>query len=195
MKIHKLLLVGILLVITVSCGTPSIGIQPTNNPDSTTPEVAPSVIATKKGNYETDVYRFTIPEGWGLTLSQGEHYDLGVQKNITIHDKSNSKKSVAFFSISSASMSDGETLQSRFDQAYKKGPEIENAVTNPLESDELSGIDITYGRPWGEPRWIFHDVWLEKDGVVYVLTFQSYPNTYETHAETFDSILDSFSFK
>lgn len=92
-------------------------------------------------------------------------------------------------------MSEGESLQSRFDQAYMKKPEIENVVINPFESVVLSGIDITYDRPWGEPWWKFHDIWLEKDGVVYVLTFQSYPNTYETHAPTFDSIMDSFTFK
>ena len=205
MNKRMVLLFGVLLVIANACGGPVTEVQNTKIPGTaateiTASEIAPSQITTpkiptKEGLYENDVYSFIIPKGWGLTLSSGEHYDLGVQKNITIHNSSNAKKSVAFFTIASAALGDGETLESHFDQAYKKGPEIENAVINPFESEALTGIDITYGRPWGEPRWIFHDVWLEKDGFVYVLTFQSYPNTFETHAQTFASILDSFTFK
>lgn len=185
MKKRMLLLFGILLVVANSCGFPSTEIQTTKIPE----------ITTQEGIYENDVFSFTIPEGWGRTLSDGEHKDLGVEKNIWIHNKSLPNKSGAFFTIASAPLSDGETLESRFSQAYKKGPQIENAVTNPFERDTLSGIEITYDRPWGEPWWRFHDIWLEKDGVVYVLSFQAYPNTFETHAQTFDSILDSFSFK
>lgn len=200
MKKCILFLFGILLVVANSCGIPSTEIQTTNIPESTTPEMTvPEIsqpeIVTKEGLYENDVFSFSIPEGWGLTQSQGYHYDLNTEKNITIHNDSDAKKSVAFFTISSAPMAEGETLQSLFDGAYQKGPDIENAVITPFERDTLSGIDITYNRPWGEPRWIFHDIWLEKDGVVYVLTFQSYPNTYETHALTFDVIMESFSFK
>lgn len=200
MKFRVLLLFGMLIAFTSSCAIPSTATQTTQFLTSTTPEMptsSPKTTDTRtiEGLYQTDVYGFTIPDGWGLTQSEGDHYDLNTKKNITIHNKSSAKGSVAFFTISSATMADGKTLQSYFDAAYQKGPAIENAVITPFERDTLIGIDITYGRPWGEPRWLLHDVWLENDQVVYVLTFQSYPNTFEEHADTFSSILDSFFFQ
>jgi len=195
-----LYLFGILLFIVSSCVLPSTEIQDTKIPeeitlDTTVPEITLPEGAIEAGVYQTDLYRFNIPDGWGVTESQAEHYDLNTKKNVTIHNKSSAKESAAFFTISSAPIANGETLQSLFDQAYKKGPEIENAIVNTYEKDTFSGIDVTYGRPWGEPRWLFHDIWLENGGSVYVLTAQSYPNSYETHADTFDSIMESFSFK
>jgi TolB protein len=184
MKTRVIILLGILLVVTLSCRFTSSDFQASKTPE----------FVTKEGIYENDVFNFTIPEGWGLTLSDGEYYDLGVVENITLHNDSLSTKSVAFFTIASAPLSNGETIESLFNQAYKKGPQIENTVTNPFERDALSGVEITYDRPWGEPWWRFHDIWLENDGVVYVLSFHAYPNVFDTHAPTFDSILDSFSF-
>jgi len=205
MNKRMLLLFGIFLFIANACGGPGTEVQTTKIPGIASPEITPSEIAppqgttpkipTKEGLYENDVFSFTIPEGWGLTLSQGEHFDLGVKKIITIHNKSLSKNSVAFFTIASVALPDGETLESRFDQAYKKGPELENAVIKPFEKNSMTGIELTYGRPWGEPRYIFHDIWLEKNGVVYVLSFQAYPDSFEPYTLAFASILDSFSFK
>ena len=78
MKYRILLLFGVLLVIANACSIPGSEVQTTKIPEITTPELAtitPEVIS-KKGQYENDVYSFTIPDGWGLTLSSGEHYSL-----------------------------------------------------------------------------------------------------------------------
>jgi len=181
---YKMLLCGFLLIVLHSCGSMNTEFQDTKTPE----------LPTKEGFYQNDVFNFTIPKGWGIEQSDGEYYDLGVAENITIHNDSLATKSNAFFTIASAPLSNGETIESRLSLAYKKGPQIENAVTNPFERDILSGIEITYDRPWGEPWWKFHDIWLENDGVIYVLSFHAYPNAFETHAQSFDSILDSFSF-
>ncbi len=205
MKALYFFLFGILIIVANACGVPGAEVQNTIIPEITAPGTStaepptPATLtpptAPKDGQYETDFYSFTIPQGWGLTLSQGEFFDLGLQRNFTIHNDPNAKKSVAFFAIASATLSEGETLESRFAQAYKKGPELENAVMNPFETSTLTGIELTYGRPWGEPRYIFHDLWLENDGTVYVLSAYSYPNTYEEHELAFNAILESFSFK
>lgn len=181
---YKMLFCGFLLVLTQSCSSMGTEIQNTKTPE----------LSTKESIYQNDIFAFTIPEGWGIKQSDGEYYDLGVIEDITIHDNSLSTKSNAFFSIASAPLSNGESIESLFSQAYKKGPQIENAVTNLFERDTLSGIEITYDRPWGEPWWKFRDIWLENDGIIYVLSFHAYPNAFESTAESFNSILDSFSF-
>lgn len=200
MKIRMLLLIGILLVAVNSCTIPGTETQTTKPPDIATPEIITTEstvpeITVKEGVYENEVFSFSIPEGWGQTPSDGGYFDLGVNKIITFHNKSLLKKSVAFFTVASVALLDGENLESVYAQAYKKGPEIEDALIRPFEKDSMTGIELTYGRPWGEPRYKFHDIWLESGGIVYLLSFQAYPDSFEPHSLTFAAILDSFSFK
>ncbi len=73
-------------------------------------------------------------------------------------------------------------------------PEIKEASRQPYEQYGLAGFEITYDRPWGEPWWRFHDLWLEKDAVIYVLTFQAYPASFDEFSDVFGEIADSFRF-
>ena len=181
MKNNKLIIAGVLLVITLSCN-----IMIFNDDYSQGSE-----INEKENVYENGIYSFVIPKGWRLTPSDREHYDLGVKKHLMIESGA---KSGASFTIASIPLTADETLKTHFDLAYKKGPQIEEVSTSLFERDVLSGLEISYKRPWGEPWWQFHDIWLEKDGEVYVLSFQAYPNAFDTQTQTFDSILDSFIF-
>lgn len=162
---YKLLFCGFLLVLTQSCNSMGTNIQVTETPE----------LSTKESIYQNDVFSFTIPKGWVMEESEGEYYDLGVAKNITAHKESLATESNAFFSIASAALLDGESIESRFSQAYQKGPQIENAVINPFERDTLSGIEVIYDRPWGEPWWKFHDIWLEKMGLFMYFLFMLIP--------------------
>jgi hypothetical protein len=93
-------------------------------------------------------------------------------------------------------MAGGQDLESRFTQAYQMAvPEIEDESKSLFEHGDLSGYEITYRRPWGEPWWQFHDIWLEKNSVIYLLSFYASPNSFETYSDTFDQILESFQFK
>jgi hypothetical protein len=92
-------------------------------------------------------------------------------------------------------MAGGQGLESRFTQAYQMAvPEIEDASKHLFEQGELSGYEITYKRPWGEPWWQFRDIWLERNSVIYVLSFYTPPNSFETYSDTFEQILESFQF-
>lgn len=105
-------------------------------------------------------------------------------------------KGRVFFVVASSPLAEGQDLESRFTQAYQMAvPEIENASQQLFERGELAGYEITYKRPWGEPWWQFRDVWLEKDGAIYVLSFYASPNSFESYTDTFDQILESFRFK
>jgi len=193
MKTQIILMIGIFLAANLSCRFLSTEGQPTETTEATI-EVTTEA-TTEARTYENDIFIVNIPEGWGTGLSEGEYFDLNVEEKVTIHSAALRINSDAFFTIASSPLATGETLESRFDLAYKKGPQIEDVSTSPFERDTLSGIDITYKRPWGEPWWQFRDIWLEKDGVLYVLSLHTTPNKFESYAETFSLFLDGFSFK
>lgn len=98
--------------------------------------------------------------------------------------------------MASSPLAEGESLESRFAQAYEGAvPEIRDAVQRPFEQGELSGYEMTYLRPWGEPWRQFRDIWVERDGVVYVLSFHTDPGDFESYSGTFQEILESFRFR
>lgn len=181
MTTHKMIVVGVLLVITIACSFMTFGFNSSDIPDN----------AVNENMYENDVYRFLIPEEWELKQSGGEYYDLGVEKDLAVDSGT---KSGTSFTIASAPLDNGETLETRFALAYQEGPQIVEVSTSQFDLGTISGLEISYQRPWGEPWWQFRDIWLEKDSTVYVLSFQAYPNDFDSQAQTFDSILESFSF-
>ncbi len=182
MKKLSLLLFAVLLVATQSCQPASAG-----------PRL-----------YESEAFALTIPAGWetyaetwGREMQAGkEFYGLGVQTVFTMQSPPGQGQGKAFFSIASAPLEDGQTLEERFERAYAEPvPEIEDVVKGPYSRGDLSGFAINYRRPWGEPWWRFNDTWLEKDGVVYVLSFHTSPNGYDAAVEVMEEIVDSFYFK
>ena len=153
--------------------------------------------------FETDAFSFTIPKGWktmaeiwGNEAASGQDlYGLGVQQLAMIQYPPKKGKGKAFFAIASRPLADGEVLEEAFNSAYQSAsPAIEDAVKQPFTQAGLTGFEITYRRPWGEPWWQFRDIWVEKDGAVYVLSFHAPPGSFETYISTFDEIIEGFRF-
>ncbi len=159
---------------------------------------------TEARTFENEKIAFTIPADWQTmeeiwdrpaTLEK-DYKGLGVQEIVTIQYPPKQAQGKVFFVVASSPMAGGQDLESRFVQAYEMAvPKIEDASKHLFEQDELSGYEITYRRPWGEPWWQFRDIWLEKNSVIYVLSFYASPNSFETYSGTFDQILESFQFK
>ena len=154
--------------------------------------------------YESEAFGLTVPAGWetyadtwGSEMPAGrDYYGLGVNWVFTMQHPAGKGKGKAFFSVATAALEDGETLAERFERGYADPmPEIEDVVKGPYSRGGLSGLTINYRRPWGEPWWRFNDIWLEKDGVVYVLSFHTYPGSYDSSVELMDQIVDSFYVK
>lgn len=182
-RVHRLLIsLGFLLTIfLVSCASPA-----------------------KPRTFENDAFSFTIPAHWNTIeeiwnrpdSSAQEYYGLGVQELVAIQYPSIRGKGEAFFAVASSQLQDGQDLESRFNQAYQLvAAEIRDAVKQSFEHGDLSGYEITYNRPWGEGWWKFRDIWLEKDNVIYVLSFHASPNSFENYNDVFEQILESFQFK
>ena len=160
-----------------------------------------SLLPTKERTFENERFAFTIPSGWKTmqeiwdlpAAQENEYYGLGVQEIVMIQYPPQQGKGNVFFAVAWSLLADGENLESRFRSAYESPvPEIEDVTEQAFSQNRLSGYEITYKRPWGEPWWKFRDIWLEKDGVIYVLSFHAYPASFDDYSDTFNEILASF---
>ena len=127
-----------------------------------------------------------------------DYYGLGVGEIIMI---TNARVQVdgtysSYFAVASSPLAGGTDLETRFHQTYDPLiPELREVSQQKFDNGTLSGLEITYQRPWGEPWWQFRDLWVEKDAVIYVLSFHATPNDFKQHQDDFDLILNSFKFK
>jgi hypothetical protein len=156
--------------------------------------------------FENEKFTFTIPEGWQTMeelwkkpqKSERDYYALGVEELIMFTSarvQADGPYSI-YFAIASSPLAGGTDLETRFHQTYDPIiPELREVSQQKFDNGTLRGLEITYQRPWGEPWWQFHDVWVEKDAVIYVLSFHASPNNFEQYQDDIDLILNSFSFK
>ncbi len=180
MKKCKFILMGAFILATLSCSLLS--------PDKKNEE---------QGVFENDAFRFTIPAGWGMALYGGDYNDLNVETVVTVYDNPIMFWSKALFTVATSPL-DGDLL-THFRQTYEN-IELQNTPTiegksQAFERGALSGLEIFYTYPYGEKIYSYHDIWLEKDGFVYVLSFSTWPSEFKNYTEEFDCILDSFQFK
>ena len=181
-KLRLAALILVLLALTLSC----------------------SITPTKARTIDNEYFSFTIPDGWktkeevfGADAAAGQEFKgLGVQELVFIQYPSGKGQGEVFFVVASSPVATGEDLESRFIRVYQSAvPEIEDASQARFEKGQLAGYEITYRRPWGEPWWQFRDVWLEHNGMVYVLSIYAAPGTLDEYSEPYQQILDSFQFK
>ena len=156
--------------------------------------------------FENEKFSFTIPAGWQTMEElwqqpqdpERDYYALGVKEIIMI---TSARLQVdgpygAYFAVASSPLAGGTDLDTRFHQSYDPLiPELREVSQQKFDNGTLSGLEITYQRPWGEPWWQFHDLWAEKDAVIYVLSFHGSPNDFETYKDDFELILQSFNFE
>jgi len=198
MHARKLIVVGLLLSASLACRflfpnweDPPLEIPP--------PFESPRL-------FENDTFSFTIPAGWQtmeelwqIPQNPGrDFYALGVGEIIMITNARVQADGTysSYFAVASSPLAGGIDLETRFHQTYDPLiPELREVSQGEFDAGALSGLEITYQRPWGEPWWQFHDLWVEKDAVIYVLSFHDAPNAIEKHQDDFDLILDSFRFK
>ena len=156
--------------------------------------------------FENEKFSFTLPAGWQTMEElwqqpqdpEKDYYALGVEEMIMITSARLQVDGLysAYFAVASSPLAGGTDLDTRFHQTYDPLiPELREVSQQKFDNGTLSGLEIAYQRPWGEPWWQFNDIWMEKDGVIYVLSFHATPNDFKQHQDDFDLILNSFKFK
>lgn len=173
----------ILLIGSYSCASQ----QPPQQPQPTQVLTPPTAVPAEalETVFEDANLQFTPPAGWKIVPSSGEYFDLGVMELFTITDQATGSQ---FFTIATVPLS-AANLQTAFSSAYLKGPAIEEVEFKTADRGALTGIELLYQRPWGEPRWRFHDLWVVIGDQVYVFSFRTYTTNYEPTINTFDDLL------
>jgi len=198
MDVRKLVIVSLLLFASLAC---RFLIPNWEEP----PTIISSPFESPRP-FENENFSFTIPAGWQTMEELWEqpqepgrdYYALGVGEIIMI---TSARLQVdgpysAYFAVASSPLAGGTDLETRFHQTYDPLiPELREVSQTDFDNGTLSGLEITYQRPWGEPWWQFRDIWLKQDAVIYVLSFHTAPNDFEKYQNDFDLILKSFKFK
>jgi hypothetical protein len=148
--------------------------------------------------YKNELFSFTEPDGWEFKdgssstgINAWNYYNL----NLNILVEIRSKEKLPFITISSREMPVGSTLQKEFTDTYAGAlPEIKEIETSQTTVDGRNSIEKRYDRPWGEPWYYFEDIWLEKYGVIYVISYQSHLNPTATDLDIFEKMLNGIHF-
>ena len=168
--------------------------------------LACQTLTPKAKSFEHSAFSFIIPAGWqtmeelwGYPQEVGkDYYALGLEELIMITNAKVKADGLysSYFAVASSPLAGGTDLETRFHQTYDPLiPDLREVSQLEFDNSTLSGLEISYQRPWGEPWWQFRDIWLEKDAVIYILSFHGSPGDFETYHDDFDLILQSFKFK
>jgi hypothetical protein len=153
--------------------------------------------------YTTNVFTFNYPSDWRYLADIWPLYqpslnynNLGISEIITITSASRQRQSGAHFTVAALPLMVNTDLESLYRQTYTKiAHETRETNESTTTVAGLDGFMIDYQRPLGEPWWQFRDIWLEKDGMTYLLSFQYPIGSEEKYQADFDLILGSFTFK
>jgi hypothetical protein len=149
--------------------------------------------------YRSDQFQFEMTPDWKVKegpLATGKtawnYYNLNLTILVQVYrDQYNATVTVARREIPA-----GSTLQQEFSQTY-------TAIASQIRGDQSSegGMDgkkaliRMYERPWGEPWIRFKDVWIEKDGWVYVVSLKSGLNPKSPELELMEKVYTSFHLR
>jgi PsbP-like protein len=64
-----------------------------------------------------------------------------------------------------------------------------------LTVDGVTAYEKVYNIPHGEPYYQIRDVWLDKNGKIYIISCRAFPNNFNKSQNDFDLIINSFHVK
>ena len=154
--------------------------------------------------HTSPTYQFTIPsnwqtmaELWGSEYQKGKEYNqLGVMQEVMITSVRQRGEFGAWFAVASAPLPAGKSLEQTYRAAYASHKAQFRKVSEETTSVAGSaGFAMIYQRPSGEPWWQYRDVWLDHDGVVYVLSIHYLPGHDMDYQQAYDQMIGSFGWQ
>ncbi|NPV06736.1 MAG: hypothetical protein HPY83_02080 [Anaerolineae bacterium] len=188
---HILLVLAALAALSVACAAPT---TPTV-PATPTPE-PPDDGATRVLEHEE--FSFEYPASW---TNRADRYPGFVQPNPEFGTEEPalvSGSGLGFF-VGLRSLPEGTDLATLFADTYDRlvARELILKVVAQGETtlDGRAALEITYERFWGEPLVRQRDLWVEKDGRVYIVSCRAHPGRFEEGSESFERLLSSFHLR
>ena len=96
------------------------------------------------------------------------------------------------------------TLKDAFDGTYSSLSQSSKASGSSLFQeiseriltvDGVTAYEKVYKIPHGEPYYQIRDVWLDKNGKIYIISCRAFPNNFNQSQNNFDLIINSFHVK
>jgi len=135
----------------------------------------------------------TMAELWGTYELQKDYYGLGAEELIALTSVQKKGEAGVWFSVAKKPLM-GIALSELGESLYAQAvPVVAQLQQSTITLAGQPAIAFRYRRPWGEPWWEFYDLWVEKNGVAYLLSFHAY--SLEGYQAEIDLILKSFSFQ
>jgi len=134
-----------------------------------------------------------MAELWGTYELQKDYYGLGAEELAALTSVRKKGQSGVWFSVAKKPLM-GNALSELGESLYAQVvPAVVELQHSTAELGGQPAIAFRYRRPWGEPWWEFYDLWVEKNGVAYLLSFHA--SSLEGYQAEIDLILKSFSFQ
>jgi hypothetical protein len=149
------------------------------------------------GHWGGDAVSLDWPDGWRLEPERVMPSQLEYVLKTTVLCELRKDKPYGQAVLMVRDLAPGETLQSVFDETYAAVVAV-NPLARELsdESTRVSGLPAvvkSYEAPVGEPFYEYRDVWVEKDGRLYVLAGWAYVGSASAQVwPGFDAIVQSF---
>jgi hypothetical protein len=142
--------------------------------------------------YANADFSVNIPAGWAWSVGDGKSpYGLAFKPIVAVSHPVVLPN--AAFSVTTAPLGGATSLESLFEKTYE-GYSMQALDKQKWEHNGLAGYEISYVHNLGEGWWQYHDIWLQRGALAYVLSFSSARGAQE-YTSTFDQILDSLQFK
>jgi sulfatase maturation enzyme AslB (radical SAM superfamily) len=151
-------------------------------------------------SYENNEISFDYPAGW--ETSSNFYYDrvLNASEVAEILDPESGDfqlKYTTLVRIERKNMTSGQNLKQIFNNTYSafNQSNIQFISENNTTVDGAIAYEKVYKMPHGEPWYQIRDVWLEKNGKIYIICCWTLPGNFEKVQKDFDMIINSFHVK
>lgn len=154
--------------------------------------------------YSGDGIAFDYPGNWEPISEVFPNHkpqhdpELDAEELVVIVDAGSSTEQGDKYSVSvhimKRDLPSGVSLKDLFTQTYEDKSYVmisEDAMT----VNGIQAYEKVYKKPHGEPWYQIRDVWLEKDGVVYIISCWALPNSFAEFQDKFNIIIDSFKIE
>jgi len=139
--------------------------------------------------FDAPAFSFEFPKGWQLMSDlwpdyqpEQDYYHLGLQEVVMVTSVKEQGQAGAYFAVAVKPLQADSDLETLFHQTYAP-------ILDEIREMDETTLSVAGGEPW----WQFRDIWLEKDGVAYVLSFHALD--LEKYQAEIAYILDHFAFK
>lgn len=155
-------------------------------------------LASKR--YEYFNLSFKYPLSWRPMGEVSESYQkgrdfmwMGLTEDLTVTSVKKVEEKGAYFSVASLESTDGR-IDADIDFIYALNEaDMRNFSKRPITFGGINAQMATYDRIWQNQWYQFHDVWIDKGGLLYLLSFRA--DDLSLYQSEMDMILDSFTFK